>query len=169
MSFARKSLPPLLLLLGFTGGWLLRPSSPAPSPLPTPAAVAPDATPEPTPPKPPVRLAPLGNEPDWATLDTCQETISRQEFERLLTRVFTTGEAWKNFVALNDHEAVIAPGTVDSGLRFHLRFASPEQEKTPPRHWRTTAELPPAPADRPLEGLRIAIDPGHIGGSWAKM
>jgi len=169
MSFARKSLPPVLLLLGFTGGWLLRPFSSAPPPSSTPAAAIPDATPEPIPPKPPVHLAPLGNEPDWATLDTCQETLTRQEFERLLTTVFTTGDAWKKFIALDDHEAVIAPGAADSGLRFHLRFASPEQEKTPPRHWRTTAELPPAPADRPLEGLRIAIDPGHIGGAWAKM
>jgi N-acetylmuramoyl-L-alanine amidase len=169
MSFARKSLPPLLLLLGFTGGWLLRPHSSVPSPSPTPAAAIPDVAPEPVPPKSPVRLAPLGNEPEWTILDTCQETISRTEFERLLTTIFTTGEAWKNFIALDDHEAVIAPGAPDSGLRFHLRFAPAEQEKTPPRHWRTTAELPPAPADRPLEGLRIAIDPGHIGGAWAKM
>jgi N-acetylmuramoyl-L-alanine amidase len=169
MSFARKSLPPLLLLLGFTGGWLLRPSSSTPSPSSTPAATIPDVAPEPVPPKPPVRLAPLGHEPEWTILDTCRETITRSEFERLLTTVFTTGEAWKNFIALDDQEAVIAPGAPDSGLRFHLRFAPAEQEKTPPRHWRTTTELPPAPADRPLEGLRIAIDPGHIGGAWAKM
>ena len=169
MSFARKSLPPILLLLGFAGGWWLRPSSPCPSSSPPQVAAAPDVAPEPIPPKPPVRLAPLGDEPDWTALDPCQETISRQEFERLLTTVFTTGEAWKNFITLDDHEAVIVPGAVDSGLRFHLRFAPPQQEKTPPRHWRTTAELSPAPVDRPLEGLRIAIDPGHLGGAWAKM
>jgi N-acetylmuramoyl-L-alanine amidase len=111
----------------------------------------------------------LGDEPAWALLDTCQETITREEFERLLATVFTTGDAWKNFIFLDDHQAVIAPGSADSGLRFHLRFASAGKEKTPPRHWRTTAELPPAPADRPLEGVKIAIDPGHIGGAWAKM
>ncbi|HEY8961853.1 MAG TPA: hypothetical protein VIM57_06575 [Luteolibacter sp.] len=167
MSFARKSVPPVLLLLGFAGGWWLRPSAPSPTPLP--AAVAPDASPEPASPEPPVRLAPLGNEPDWTIFDAYQQTITRPEFERLLTTVFTTGEAWKNFTALDDHEAIIAPGAVESGLRFHLRFASADREKIPPRHWRTTAELPPAPADRPLEELRVAIDPGHIGGVWAKM
>src|SRR5262249_21750121 len=27
----------------------------------------------------------------------------------------------------------------------------------------------PASAGRPLEGLRIALDPGHLGGEWAQM
>jgi N-acetylmuramoyl-L-alanine amidase len=29
--------------------------------------------------------------------------------------------------------------------------------------------LPHAKADKPLSGLRIALDPGHLGGKWAKM
>jgi len=169
MSFARKSVPPLLLVLGFAAGWWLRPFSPTAPPLPAPAGETSSAPTEPAPPKPPALLAPLGDEPDWALLDTCQETITREEFERLLTTVFTTGEAWKNFVSLDDRQAVIAVGAAESGLRFHLRFAPTGQEKKPPRHWRTTTELPPAPADRPLEGVKIAIDPGHIGGAWAKM
>jgi N-acetylmuramoyl-L-alanine amidase len=165
MSFARKSLPPVLFLLGFAGGWWSRP---IPSTPPVPAAEIPESPPT-SAASPPAHLAPLGDEPDWAILDSYQKTITRGEFERLLATVFTTGEAWKNFIALDDHQAVITPGAANSGLRFHLQFAATGQEKTPPRHWRTTAELPPAPADRPLEGLRIAIDPGHIGGAWAKM
>ncbi len=40
----------------------------------------------------------------------------------------------------------------------------------PPRYWRDPAELPePTAADRPLEGLHIALDAGHIGGVWAQM
>src|SRR5690606_18145787 len=39
-----------------------------------------------------------------------------------------------------------------------------------PRYWRTAEELPPAPPPAgPLSGLRVAIDPGHIGGVWAEM
>ncbi len=34
--------------------------------------------------------------------------------------------------------------------------------------WRTPSELPPMKTSRkPLDGVRIAIDPGHIGGKWA--
>src|SRR4029434_3897306 len=29
--------------------------------------------------------------------------------------------------------------------------------------------LPPAKRENPLSGLRIALDPGHLGGKWAKM
>src|SRR5690606_26522963 len=36
-------------------------------------------------------------------------------------------------------------------------------------YWRALSDLPPAPPERPLDGLRIAIDPGHIGGRWGKM
>ena len=40
-----------------------------------------------------------------------------------------------------------------------------------PRYWRSSNELPKLsdPANKPLEDLIIAIDPGHIGGRWAKM
>jgi hypothetical protein len=31
------------------------------------------------------------------------------------------------------------------------------------------AELAPAPEGRPLAGVKVALDPGHLGGSWAKM
>jgi hypothetical protein len=52
---------------------------------------------------------------------------------------------------------------------MRLRFSPEGLESTPPRYWRPVSALLPAPADRPLEGLKIAIDPGHIGGRWGKM
>ena len=38
-----------------------------------------------------------------------------------------------------------------------------------PRLWRPAKSLPPAKPEKPLSGLRIALDPGHLGGKWAKM
>jgi hypothetical protein len=38
-----------------------------------------------------------------------------------------------------------------------------------PRLWRPANSLAPAKPDKPLSGLRIALDPGHLGGEWAKM
>ena len=40
-------------------------------------------------------LADLGARPDWSTLDLWQETITRDDFHRLLTEVYTIGNTWK--------------------------------------------------------------------------
>ncbi|RYD28544.1 MAG: hypothetical protein EOP87_19540, partial [Verrucomicrobiaceae bacterium] len=108
--------------------------------------------------------SPLAQPPDWQALAAFQRTITRAEFERLLTTIFTVGEDWKKYILLTDGNAVIK--TTDGGI-FILQFA----EKAAPisKSWKATAELPPAPADQPLKDLHIAIDPGHIGGEWAKM
>ncbi len=117
--------------------------------------------------KSPAVLSMLAAPPDWKALEIYQNTIARAEFETLLTSVFTTGGAWRDSIEISDAEALIKTGNSPESEIFHLQFA--QADTGPPRHWRTAAELPPAPADRPLAGLKIAIDPGHIGGEWAKM
>ncbi len=112
-------------------------------------------------------LSLLAPPPDWRSLEIYQNTITRGEFERLLTTVFTTGEAWRSCIEIGETEARVKTGTAPTDPIFRLRFAL--SELTAPRHWRTAAELPPTTPDKPLAGLKIAIDPGHIGGAWAKM
>lgn len=107
--------------------------------------------------------------PDWSSLNVFQNTITRADFERLLTTVFVTGGAWRNFIEIDDAKARIRTGSDPSSEIFHLRFALPGLAEPTPRHWKTAVELPPAPLDKPLDGHRIAIDPGHIGGLWAKI
>jgi N-acetylmuramoyl-L-alanine amidase len=114
-------------------------------------------------------LSLLAEPPDWKSLESYQNTITREEFKRLLTNFFTTGDAWRNYIAIDDAEARINTGDPADGAVFHLRFAQPEHTLTPPRPWRTAAELPPAPGGKPLADMKIAIDPGHIGGEWAKV
>jgi N-acetylmuramoyl-L-alanine amidase len=109
----------------------------------------------------------LAAPPDWNALEIYQETITRPEFERLLTTVFTTGGAWRTCIEIDDTGARIKTGNSPADPVFHLRFAS--AGTTAPRQWRTPAQLPPISAAQPLAGLGIAIDPGHIGGRWAKM
>ncbi len=121
---------------------------------------------KPAKPTPPA-LSMLAAPPDWSTLEIYQNTITREEFEQLLTTVFTTGDAWQSCIAIDDTEARIQTGNSPADEIFHLRFAA--DESTAPHHWRTASELPPAPPERPLADLRIAIDPGHIGGAWAKL
>ncbi len=110
----------------------------------------------------------LAEPPDWDALDAFQNTISREEFERLLTTVFTTGQAWKNFIEIGETEASIKTGELPPADIFHLHFATSASQKVP-SHWKTAADLPPTTLEKPLADLKITIDPGHIGGAWAKM
>jgi N-acetylmuramoyl-L-alanine amidase len=158
--FFRRSFPLLLLttLLVAVIVWITsRPAQP-PVVITPPPPVAPPARPA---------LSMLAAPPDWKLLEIYQNTITRSEFVRLLTTVFTTGAAWRNCIEIDDTEARIQTGNSATDPVFHLRFA--REESTAPRHWRAASELPPTTPDKPLSGLQIAIDPGHIGGEWAKM
>jgi N-acetylmuramoyl-L-alanine amidase len=113
-------------------------------------------------------LSPLAPKPVWSTLEVFQETITRKDFLSLLEKVYAPAGAWKETIAVEDENAVIT--TKHDGPPFVLRFASSRESTKPiPRYWRSRRELPPEEPGKPLAGLRIAIDPGHIGGYWAKM
>ena len=113
-------------------------------------------------------LTPLAPQPDWSKLDAFQETITRQDFITLLDRVYAPAGAWKETIAVQDNMAVIT--TRSDEAPFRLRFApSRGTAKSIPAYWRGRARLPAEEPGKPLAGLRIALDPGHIGGYWAKM
>jgi N-acetylmuramoyl-L-alanine amidase len=114
------------------------------------------------------RLSRLGTVPDWARLEAFQETITREDFVRLLDRVYAPHGAWHPWIKVENDRALITTGEGQSP--FILRFASSRTTAAAvPRFWRARSELPPPPARRPLQGLRIALDPGHIGGDWARI
>ncbi len=115
------------------------------------------------------RLSPLTSAPDWTRLEAFQETITRAEFARLLDTVYAPGGAAAGMIDVRENDAVIFK-TLTPPEPFVLRFAKDETSaKKPPRFWRAASALPPAPADRPLGGVKLALDPGHIGGEWALM
>ena len=112
-------------------------------------------------------MSPLASAPDWRELAKFQGTITHDEFARLLDTVYAPDGAWKPSITLNADSALIA--TDDPTSPFTLRFAhSDELPKNPPRFW-TPASARKHRAGNPLRGVHIALDPGHLGGSWAKM
>lgn len=115
-------------------------------------------------------LSILAEPPDWQSLEIYQETITRQAFEDLVTRVFTTSDSWRDHIEIDEHHARVRTHASESENGFVLRFAKRDDVSAPvTRFWRGGEELAPAPVDTPLKDLHIAIDPGHIGGDWAKM
>lgn len=128
--------------------------------------------PKPTPPpekKLPNPLSVLGELPDWTELEAFQHTITRSDFETLLRDIFTTDDTWREFIIIHDGSAEILTSSDLKEPPFILHFAKTENTRPTPRHWKTTTTLPARPAEKPLANLHIAIDPGHIGGEWAKV
>ena len=156
-----RHLTPLIatLLLGALIVFLqFRPQKPIPKPLDPPVPAPPS-----------IALSLLAEAPDWSSLNAYQHTIARSDFEKLLTEIFTTDDTWKQFIAIHENYAEVLISTDPVELPFILNFATPEKFLPVPRTWQDTASLPIPPPDKPLANLHIAIDPGHIGGEWAKL
>lgn len=115
------------------------------------------------------RLSPLAPPPNWADLDAFQDTITRAEFVHLLEMVYAPGDAARGLITVGEDAAVVR-STLNPATEWRLHFA-PETAaaKAPPRYWRAASALSPAPDGQPLAGVKIALDPGHLGGEWAKM
>ncbi len=109
---------------------------------------------------------------EWFPLDLYQGTITRQQFEQKLHTLYDPFGVLPAYLDINDSRVVIYPSTTERRVpQFVLEFAPPNQPKAPMRWFRTPEEIRAEthPLDKPLNGLRVAIDPGHIGGPWAQM
>ena len=111
----------------------------------------------------------LGARPGWSVLEFYQETITHDEFAHLIYDVYCTHGFAPDLIEVNTDTARILTNRESQNF-FTLRFAKDDTSRNPvPRLWHPAKSLPPAKAHKPLWGLRIALDPGHLGGEWAKM
>lgn len=114
--------------------------------------------------------SPLYAQENWSTFEKYQETITRKEFCWLIDHVYNPSKAVYAWLNVTDDEVKFF-GTADkSTLDFTLRFAAPGH--APRNAHQTFRKIPEFetlnnPPDHPLSGVRIALDPGHIGGKWA--
>lgn len=138
------------LIIGCICLWLQR------SPNPSERSLVPDPDP---------RLADLGEAPDWSALKLYDGVLSRNEFDTALRDIYLLGP--NRHFDITD-EGVRVASTISSHVP-RVSFAQGKNRSRPPRYWRPASQLPPASKGRPLDGIRIAIDPGHIGGKWARM
>ncbi|PYJ31043.1 MAG: hypothetical protein DME90_00580 [Verrucomicrobia bacterium] len=111
----------------------------------------------------------LGSKPRWGVLENYQETITHDEFAHLINDVYCTHGFAPDLVEISDKTARILMNR-DAQKFFTLRFTeSDEARKAVPRLWRPAKSLPAPRQEKPFFGLKIALDPGHLGGKWAKM
>lgn len=117
------------------------------------------------------RLTSLANEPDWNRLEAYQYTVTRAEFIRLVNEVYSPDGGFWKYCQLGDDHAVLFSDTLRQYPLATLRFAPDEYSLRP-----LPVDYAPAPRllstatkERPLEGAHICLDPGHIGGEWAKL
>ncbi len=110
-------------------------------------------------------LSPLAAKPRWIFLERYQETISRDDFTRLLNTVYAT-RGYGDLILIGDESARIVEDRATNEF-FELRFAKEQPRKPPVPYWRLIDQL--MPGKKPLAHLNVALDPGHLGGRWARM
>ena len=111
---------------------------------------------------------PWTSPPRWVSLERYNNTITAAELEKLLQTVYVPDGSWKSWITITPETAFIEPSS-GAAQRIQLSLASSPQECKPvPRYWKKPQERAPLPG-KPLAGLKIVLDPGHLGGAWAKM
>lgn len=118
-------------------------------------------------------LGPLAQRPDWSRLKAYEHVRTRAEVTRQLEAVYSIDEAHR--LTLRPNEEALQIRTSDADQWHALPFRPPEAPMAPPqgeRYWRTREEILQTHArtpGKPLTGLRLVLDPGHLGGRWARM
>ncbi|HUJ43329.1 MAG TPA: hypothetical protein VLW52_06960 [Opitutaceae bacterium] len=110
---------------------------------------------------------------EWTALARFDGTLTRADFEARLDQVFDPAHGLRPYLRVDEHEvAVFAAGEHPDQPLVVMRFAAAPSLRRPVQVlFRSPAEFRlrrTAPADRPLAGLRVAIDPADIGGRWAQ-
>lgn len=120
-------------------------------------------------------LSSLGVVPDWSELDRFQKKVTREQFVSLLTEVYVKGEFWKNWFEIQEEFVDVQTSAADPSQTYRIYFqvGSEGSPETQGAYWRSKEQIRSAgllnDETLPLRGLKLAIDPGHIGGAYAQV
>ena len=98
--------------------------------------------------------------PNWKNLDLFQAKISRVGFEYLLKRVYCPRDSWRKDWILLKQDEVLIRKTTETNDWYSLKFL--DEKRSSPMS--TEDKFWPS-----LNGLKIVLDPGHIGGEYSEM
>lgn len=119
-------------------------------------------------------LSSLGQPPDWERLKGFQDTIRPKAFFSLVNGVYAPNHVAKGWIESHMSqfwEVGRFKSSADNQESLPFGFNLLGAAATPPRYWHPRSELPSTPNDpaRSLAGVKIALDPGHLGAGWAKL
>ena len=117
------------------------------------------------------KLTILAPPPDWRVLDRYQNTLTRSEFESRLPLYSPDGSIY-NYLDVSDALVRIYSDKEKQNKLWELPLASSAVEKrpyTPVEKAAWLRKLSGGTDEKPLLGVRICLDPGHIGGEWANI
>jgi len=105
---------------------------------------------------------------DWRTLDHHQGSITANEFRKRL-KLFSPTKAIEPYLLFHgDEKVTVFDDPEQTDPVWNLRFRAPNTaapNQILPRSY--LSEVRGATFEHPLNGLRICLDPGHIGGEWS--
>src|SRR5438067_12234620 len=84
-------------------------------------------------------ISPVGDKPRWPTLERYQETMTRDDFTRLLQNVYAT-RGYDDLIQIEDESARMVEDAAAQKF-FTLRFAKETPRKPPVQYWRRIAKL----------------------------
>ena len=61
---------------------------------------------------------------DWSTLERYQQTITREEFDRLVSQVYAPADALTNYLKFSTNSVTVFTAPDKSNALFTLRFGS---------------------------------------------
>jgi hypothetical protein len=111
-------------------------------------------------------LGMLGTEPEWSLLDRFQKTMSRSEFVEALETVYLPYGYDEELITIYPGYALIKMDSDNPDASYRYDFApwGPIEDSAEDAViGKNEVKI------SPLEGLVIAIDPGHIGGEFSEM
>jgi N-acetylmuramoyl-L-alanine amidase len=105
------------------------------------------------------KVSTLGQTPDWSELNRFQQVLSQEEFIHSLTTVYCPREEWWSpWIKIEQDRARIRKSNGGDAW-YDLYFSDSNK----------TNLSKPRFGGKPVHEWVVAIDPGHIGGEWAKM
>ncbi len=111
--------------------------------------------------------------PDWRLLERFQKSITRAEFESTLKKIYDTRLALLEYANIDDTQFELFSDKAKSHRLWTLYFSGGDDASTKgsptafDKKLLAGISLLDRPPTKPLEGFKIALDPGHIGGEWA--
>jgi len=105
---------------------------------------------------------------DWSTLQKYDKTITSNEFCRLIDRVYNPSKVVYQYLTVTTDHVDFFSDTGKTNLDLSLRFIRPgKNSEKIPRTFKAPEDLKILnnSTNQPLKGVKIVLDPGHIGGT----